>query len=128
MKWPLGTPLSLAVAVSACGRIGFEGRGVDGGDGGPFGDGPFGDLGPFGNVRPITEVNSPDVDEDPSMTADLLELYFSSTRPGGAGADIWVARRSDPSLAWSEPDVEANLSSAALDSTPNVSPDGLAGQ
>jgi hypothetical protein len=65
------------------------------------------DLGRDGDTPPgmwsapllITNVNvvgdgMGKIDTDPSMTDDLLELYFSSDRAGGAGAlDVWRATR-----------------------------------
>lgn len=40
----------------------------------------------------------------PSVSADGLELYFSSRMPGGfGGADIWMSRRSSPTGTWGRP-------------------------
>lgn len=65
-------------------------------------------------------------DDDPSVTADLLELYFDSTRPGSAGSgDIWVSRRSRPEDDWGPPEPVAELNSSAEETTPSISPDGL---
>ncbi len=65
-------------------------------------------------------------DDDPTLTADLLELYFVSTRPGGLGPRaIWVATRERASDPWGTPTLVAELSSASSDVTPEVSPDGL---
>jgi hypothetical protein len=41
-----------------------------------------------------TVVNSATRDENPTLSADGLSLYFISDRPGGVGGvDIWVTRR-----------------------------------
>lgn len=47
---------------------------------------------PFGTPRMMTELNSASTDEDVSVTADGLELYFGSARLGGAD-DIFVTTR-----------------------------------
>src|SRR3954466_16353067 len=40
----------------------------------------------------VASLSDPDaIDEDPTLTADVLELYFMSTRAGNR--DIWTARR-----------------------------------
>ena len=46
---------------------------------------------PFGAPTPVTQLNSVEEDEDPVVSADGLELYFSSVR--GGNADIYRARR-----------------------------------
>lgn len=44
------------------------------------------------NLGPV--VNSSANDEHPSLSANGLSLYFSSTRDGGSGAfDLWVTTR-----------------------------------
>jgi hypothetical protein len=49
-------------------------------------------------------VNSTSTDIAPTLSKNGLSLYFSSTRPGGAGGfDIWVSQRSKPSEAWGPP-------------------------
>lgn len=51
-----------------------------------------------------TPVNSPSPDIAPTLSKDELSLFFSSTRPGGAGGfDIWVSQRSIPSNPWGAP-------------------------
>ena len=63
-------------------------------------------------------------DDDPSLTEDELELYFNSAR-GTGNPDIWVATRATPTSAWNIPLRVIQLSSAANETTPEVSPDGL---
>jgi len=82
----------------------------------------FGDL---VNLGPV--VNSEYDDQLPSISADGLELYFMSRRPGGVGDwDIWVARRETTHDPWEEP---ANLgpvvNSSGEDWAPCISADGL---
>ena len=73
-------------------------------------------------------VNSPYHETCPAVSADGLELYFSSgTRPGGSGKkDIWLSTRPSVEEPWGEP---ANLGSVVntvyMDDYIWLSPDGL---
>jgi hypothetical protein len=125
-----------------CGRISFE-TNVDAGrahasdaswpDAGPLRDAPNADAGPpdaalpdWPSPVPVAALSSDAVDDDPSLTADLRELYFDSNRPGGPGnGDVWVARRESVDAPWGPPELVAELSSAWRETTPEVSPDGL---
>lgn len=50
---------------------------------------------PFGAPQPIAAFNSPDMDEDISLTADGLEAFFDSDRTQpGADTDVYTATRS----------------------------------
>jgi hypothetical protein len=74
-------------------------------------------LGPWGDLQAL---EFPGVgDDDPTSTADLLELYFNRSD------DIYVVTRASLTSPWSTPAVVAELSSAAAESTPEVSYDGL---
>ena len=84
---------------------------------------------PFGEPQPVAGINSEGgQDIAISLTADGLEAYFSSIRPGGKGGmDIWVARRS--SVDEDEPftvfrNVE-EVNTASWESVPSISADGL---
>ena len=65
------------------------------------------------------------------FSRDGLELYFASTRPGGASGpypmfDIWVATRETVDAPWGEPvNLGPNVNSSAQEVTPAISPDGL---
>ncbi|HEY4395451.1 MAG TPA: hypothetical protein VGP64_15375 [Polyangia bacterium] len=63
------------------------------------------------------------IDEDPTFTGDLLELYFMSTRAGTK--DIWTSRRASADDPWGTPTMVAELSSSNDDWCPGVSLDGL---
>ena len=71
-------------------------------------------------------VNSSTHDTEPSLSADGLELYFSSTRPGGyAQWNIWVTTRTTKDDPWQEPvnlGPTVNLGNAY---TPHISANGL---
>ena len=91
--------------MAACGRLGFDPAGSAGDAAGPGSadatamadaapDAPP-PTGPFGLAAPITELNSGD-DDDPTLTADMLEIVFDSGRTGGGakgGGDLWTATR-----------------------------------
>ena len=83
---------------------------------------------PFGEPQAVAGINSEDGDIGISLTADGLEAYFNSNRPGGKGGlDIWVARRS--SVDEDEPfavfrNVE-EVNTARWESVPSISADGL---
>jgi hypothetical protein len=50
--------------------------------------------GMFGTPVLIPELSSPGLDGGPTLSADELELFFTSDRSGGVGLhDVWVARR-----------------------------------
>jgi hypothetical protein len=101
---------------------GLAGQGGAGG-----GIGWIDQLGPFDPpVRTTNLYLRGSVDDDPSFTADLLELYFCSSRIRGQGlSDIWVSRRLSPSDPWGAPEVVRELDSSSHDRTPGVSADGL---
>ena len=54
--------------------------------------------------RPVNlgpNINSPSLEVEPSISADGLELFFESHRPGGHGnADIYVSRRASKDDPW----------------------------
>jgi len=102
----------LVLAAAGCGRLGFA-------------ESPDAAVtGPFAQPRLIEALSDPTAaDDDPTVTADLLELYFESNR-NDAG-DIFVSRRGGPDEPWAAPSLVAELSSAFDDETPEVSADGL---
>jgi Tol biopolymer transport system component len=72
-------------------------------------------------------INTSELDWSPALSADGLELYYSSKRPGGLGReDIYVLTRATTDDNWGEP---VNLGSAVNtpinDRTPFISTDGL---
>jgi hypothetical protein len=83
-------------------------------------------LAPWGPPILLSTVSSNVDDSDPSLTGDLLELYFSSARPGGLGGrDVWRSNRLSPSDPWGTPVNVVELSSTFEDSNAEVSLDGL---
>jgi len=71
-------------------------------------------------------VNTPFHDTEPSISADGLELYFSSTRPGGYGEwNIWVTTRQTKDDPWQEPVNLGPTINSGDEFTPNISANGL---
>ncbi|HEU0035861.1 MAG TPA: hypothetical protein VFQ53_34850 [Kofleriaceae bacterium] len=124
MRW-----IAFVVALSACGRFGFGSEPDPDaiaamGDGSP--DAP--PLGPFTSITLVPGINDPAAqDDDPSLTADMLEIYFDSERAaaGGGNGDIWFASRTTITEPFSAPVLVSELTSPGDDTTPDVSPDGL---
>jgi WD40-like Beta Propeller Repeat len=84
-----------------------------------------GNSGPFSNFEPMPVLNSAFDDSGARLTADLLHVYFTSERDGGAGGrDLWFADRSDASEPFGEPQNLADLNGSADDADAAVSSDG----
>ena len=81
--------------------------------------------GPVVNLGP--KVNSSSADGGPSISADGLELYFNSWRPGGYGkGDIYVIRRATTNEPWTDPENLGPLVNTPFeDCMPCLSADGL---
>jgi hypothetical protein len=77
------------------------------------------------NLGPI--VNGPSDDGSPSISADGVELFLDSTRPGGSGdRDLWVAVRATTEDDWGLPvNLGSAINSPTSDVQPNTSADGL---
>jgi hypothetical protein len=72
----------------------------------------------------VAALSDPDaIDEDPTFTGDLLELFFMSTRAGGR--DIWTSQRATAADPWQPPTRVGELDSVDSDWAPAVSLDGL---
>jgi WD40-like Beta Propeller Repeat len=72
-------------------------------------------------VSALSDTSS--IDEDPTFTGDLLELYFMSTRAGTK--DVWTSRRAAQTDPWGTPTRVTELDSTSDDWSPGVSLDGL---
>ncbi len=81
---------------------------------------------PFENPQGLDGINTAFTEVGLSMTADGLEAYFVSDRPGGKGdRDIWVATR--PSVDEPFTDVRnlEAVNTGYVDGFPSISADGL---
>ena len=72
-------------------------------------------------------VNSSASDGTPSISADGLELYFLSLRPGGLGyGDIWITKRATIDDDWGNPvNLGSPVNSSSWELCPYISRDGL---
>lgn len=78
----------------------------------------------FAEPQLITTLSDPDAkDQDPTLTGDLLEIYFFSDRAGEP--DLWSSKRASPDAPWQAPLQVIELSSPELDINPAISRDGL---
>lgn len=112
-----GGALLLSSLLAACG-----------GDDVVLGDGRSStavDQGPaFSSVSAVTSISAPGTfDDDPSLTADLTQMYFDSKRDGNE--DIWTSVRTDPSEIWGAPVVVTELNSPDRETGIALSPNGL---
>lgn len=76
------------------------------------------------NLGPV--VNSSATDQNAFLSADGHELYFSSTRPGGQGAqDIWVSHRQCLPCDWETPvNLGSAINTSSTESSATLSDDG----
>jgi Tol biopolymer transport system component len=72
-------------------------------------------------------VNTPGEEITPEISADGLELYFETDRPGGLGSDdLWVAKRERKSDDWGPPVwLGKTINATGMDHCPNLTADGL---
>jgi Tol biopolymer transport system component len=79
---------------------------------------------PFGTptLHPAL-ANTPASQENPSLTADELELYYATAVDGSL--DIWLCQRASSTSAWGSPGKVIELSGDSMDEQPEVSADGL---
>jgi hypothetical protein len=80
----------------------------------------------FDSLEEFREINTEYEEQNPSLTPDELEIFFSSDRPRGCGSwDIWVAARPDRDSPWGKPRNVKEINSPAVEAWPCVSSDGL---
>jgi hypothetical protein len=125
-----GPSLGTLLALTACGRLGFDNAVRDGA---PAIDGAVVDAGladappPFSAATLIGELDDGGAeDDDPTVTADQLEIFFTSGRTGGLGfGDIWWSRRVTTADPWAVPMNLGALNTAGDETTPELAPDAL---
>jgi Tol biopolymer transport system component len=61
--------------------------------------------------------------QDPTLTADELEIFFTS--PTGGINDIWKSQRATTADPWGASSLVTELSSSDVDEDPELAPDGL---
>jgi hypothetical protein len=78
----------------------------------------------FETPKIVPELASNARTDNPTLTADLLEIYFTSDRESGNG-DVWVATRSDPSQPFGSLASIAEVNSILFETSSAISADGL---
>ncbi len=79
----------------------------------------------FGAPVQVTALANPAIDEDPTFTGDLLDLFFMSMRAGDK--DIWTSRRAVATEPWGAPTLVAELSAPVTEEYgPAITLNGLA--
>jgi len=81
----------------------------------------------FGAPEVVAELSVLAKSDNPSLTADLLEIYFTASEVPGPGGEIWRATRQDASGPFERPARVEELRAAATrnETSPIVSADGL---
>lgn len=81
----------------------------------------------FTRVTAIDSISAPGtVDDDPSLTSDLDQIYFDSKRDGGAGEeDIWRSSRTSPADDWGPPEAVTELNTKDRETGIALSDDAL---
>ena len=78
----------------------------------------------FDSPQRLEELSIEDRSDNPSLTSDLLEIYFTAAR-GFDRADVWTATRTDPNAAFDTPVLVSEVNSSAVETSPIVAEDGL---
>lgn len=94
-------------------------------------DGPvvvLGDRDPprwrFAPPEVVSELSVPAKTDNPTLTADMLEIFFTSERDG-VPADVFVAERASRSAKFGPARRVDGVSEAGVETSPAISPDGL---
>jgi hypothetical protein len=80
----------------------------------------------FGTPRLVAELSSPAAEARPALRYDRREIFISSNRAGGFGADdIWGSTRQSPAAPWTAPvNLGAVINTTFFESQPSLSEDG----
>lgn len=81
----------------------------------------------FGPATAVASIASPGDDDDkPTLTSDLLQIYFLSTRSAGPGSgDVWQSVRTSTSDDWGAPTLVTAVSATSRETSPAIASDGL---
>ncbi|HLK93598.1 MAG TPA: hypothetical protein VKZ18_27145 [Polyangia bacterium] len=75
---------------------------------------------------PVTELASAMRTDNPTLTGDMLEIYFTSLRDGGPGdGDIWVAKRATTDAPFGTPALVDGVNTPSFETSSAISTDGL---
>jgi len=79
----------------------------------------------FSNIVPVTELNSTNDDSGAALSADALQVVFTSERPGGLGGrDLWSSERPDQGSPFAGPSNVVELNSVGDDADAALSSGG----
>ena len=112
--------------TDAGGEAGSETAGASGerADGGAGTGGEGGRTIRVVDVSPVAELLTTDDDEEnPTLTADLLTIYYISDRSGND--DVWMASRASPTALFDPPVPVDAVNTDETEASPAVSLDGL---
>jgi hypothetical protein len=87
-------------------------------------DVPFA-TGPFGMPQLVSISTASTREDDITLTGDMLEIFFESDRVTQGQSDIYMSRRANVTDAWSLPVRVDELSSTWLETSMEISTDGL---
>jgi hypothetical protein len=72
----------------------------------------------------VTELASPSRTDNPTLTGDLLEIYFTTDRVSGNG-DVWFATRTSADAPFGTPAPVTAVNGASFETSSAISTDGL---
>jgi WD40 repeat protein len=72
----------------------------------------------------LTELASPSRTDNPTLTGDLLEIYFTTDRASGNG-DVWFATRPSPTAPFGTPAAVTAVNGDSFETSSAISADGL---
>jgi hypothetical protein len=78
----------------------------------------------FQAPAPVVELEAPARTDNPTLTADLLEIYFTSDRASGNG-DVWFASRPGASAPFGAPQPVDAVNTSGFETSAAISADGL---
>jgi len=78
----------------------------------------------FSTPTPVTELNASSGEFGPTLSADELEVFVASDRPGGQGMDLWRAVRPARDVAFGALQNVVVLNGPAVETDPRLSADG----
>jgi len=79
----------------------------------------------FGTPTLVKELASPSKVENPTLTGDSLQIFFTTNRNTGTNSDVWFARRSSAAEPFGTPEAVAAVNSDDRETSAAISADGL---
>ncbi len=79
----------------------------------------------FETPKLVPELASTARTDNPTLTADLMEIYFTSDRTAGNSGDVWFARRYDTRQPFGNPLPVNEVNTTTFETSAAISADGL---